>query len=176
METKIQTLGVLHARSFSADLDEVDPGDGRAKRRLVVRHPSAVVIIPLIAPDQALVVTQYRYAMGRMSIEFPAGKIDPGETPEAAALRELTEETGYRAGVLQKLSVFAPSVGYSTEMIHIYLARDLIRTETKPDEHEIVQVEAIALARLKEMILAGEIIDGTTMLALAVHEWKGGGA
>lgn len=169
-------MGVLHARSFSADLDEVDPGDGQTKRRLVIRHPSAVVVIPLLSPEQVLLVTQYRYAMGRNSIEFPAGKIDPGETPEAAALRELTEETGYRAGTWRKLSAFAPSVGYSTEIIHVFLAQELTRTETKPDEHEIIRVETAPLARLKEMILAGEIIDGTTMLALAVYEWKGGRA
>lgn len=171
METKIQTLGTLHARSFSVDLDEVRRPSGAIGRRVIIQHPSAVVIVPVIEPDQTLVVRQYRYALARETIEFPAGKLDPGENPLTAANRELMEETGYRAGCLELVLPFAPSIGYSTEIIHVCLARDLEPTERIPDDDEIVRVEKIPLSRLKELILAGQLIDGTTILALAVWEW-----
>lgn len=171
METRIRTLGALHAKSFSVDLDEVETDSGGATRRLVIRHPSAVSVIPFISPDEALVVAQYRYAQGRETLEFPAGKIDPGEDPETAAARELAEETGYKAGSLKKLLAFGPAVGYSTEIIHIFTAHDLSPLDTAPDDHEITRVETMKLSRLKELILAGGIIDGTTIVSLAVYEW-----
>ncbi|MEW6267521.1 MAG: NUDIX hydrolase [Thermodesulfobacteriota bacterium] len=173
METKIRTLGVLNARSFSVDLDEVQRQGDSITRRLVIRHPSAVAVVPLIGADEVLVVAQFRYAMGRELIEFPAGKLDPGEEPATAASRELAEETGYRAGRLDRLLSFAPSVGYSNEIIHVYLARDLTPSGNGPDEAEISKVETMKLARVKQMILSGEIIDGVTILALAAYEWSG---
>lgn len=173
MEKKIRTLGVLTAKSFSADLDEVDRGAGGTGLRLVVRHPSAVVVVPLLGPSEVMMVAQYRYALGRETIEFPAGKLDPGEEPEEAARRELAEETGHRAAILKRLLSFAPSIGYSTEIIHVFAARNLERLETAPDEDEIARVLPMDLSRLRELIRKGEIIDGTTMLALAVCEWWG---
>ncbi|MBU2552391.1 MAG: NUDIX hydrolase [Proteobacteria bacterium] len=175
METKIKTLGRLFARSFHVDLDHIRrPGD-RTAERLVIRHPSAVVVVPLVSPDETVVVTQYRYALGRETVEFPAGKLEPGEAPETAALRELAEETGYRAGRIEPLLSFAPSVGYSTEIIHAFVARNLTRLDEGPDPDEIARVEIMRLDRLKELVRAGEIIDGTTMLALAACEWLAGG-
>ena len=172
METKLRTLGVLHAKSFSVELDEVARNNaGPTTRRLVIRHPSAVVILPFITPDEVLLVRQYRYAMAADTTEFPAGKLDPGETPEEAAHRELLEETGYRAGRFKKLSTFAPSVGYSTERIHIFAARDLTASGRTPDANEIARVDRVALSRVKEMAVSGDIIDGTTLLALAAYEW-----
>ena len=173
MEKKIRTLGVLAAKSFSAGLDEVDRGAGGTGLRLVIRHPSAVVVVPLLGPAETLMVAQYRYALGRETIEFPAGKLDPGEKPEEAARRELMEETGYRAASLKRLLSFAPSIGYSTEVIHVFAARGLERLEAEPDPDEIARVIPMKLPRLKERIRSGEVIDGTTMLALAVCEWLG---
>lgn len=173
MESKIRTLGTLFAKSFSVSLDEVRRPRGARATRLVIKHPSAVVIVPLVSPDETLVVVQHRYALGRETIEFPAGKLDPEEAPEAAAHRELAEETGHRAGELNRLLSFAPAVGYSTEIIHAFAARDLTPLGSGPDEEEISRVEAMKISRLKELILAGEIIDGTTIAALAAYEWLG---
>ena len=173
-ESKIRTLGTLYANSFHADLDEVQRSRGTA-RRLVIRHPSAVILIPVAGPEgEVLVVTQYRYPLGIESVELPAGKLDPGEDPETAARRELVEETGYEAGRLKKLMSFAPAVGYSDEIIHIYVAEDLTPAQSGRDEEEITRVEKLPISRLKQMILDGRIIDGTTIVALAAYEWMPG--
>ena len=169
---KLKTVGTLFAKSLYVDLDEIERENGQLSRRILIRHPQAVVVIPVIEPDRALMVTQYRYAMGRDTLEFPAGKLDPGENPLAAAHRELAEETGYLAESMEKLMAFAPSVGYSTEIIHIYIAKHLKTAPRGHDGQEISSVHTISFGKIKEKILGGEIIDGTTILALAVHEWK----
>jgi ADP-ribose pyrophosphatase len=168
------TLGSLYTRSFRADLDQVRTENGSVKERLVISHPEAVVVVPVLEPDSVLVVSQYRYAVKQETIEFPAGKVDPGEDVETAARRELIEETGYQAETWQELMTFAPNVAYSTEMIHVYAATGLTRVSSDwRDIEEIDRVEMVKLARIKEMIQSGQIIDGTTILALAAYEWAG---
>jgi ADP-ribose pyrophosphatase len=170
-ETRIHTLGVLHASSLSVELDEVRLNNHH-KRRLVVRHPSAVVIVPFLSDGRVVVVGQHRYAIDRNTIEFPAGKIEPGETPDETARRELIEETGYLAGRMSPYMPFAPSPGYSDEIIHIYIAEDLERATDRHIDEEIEWVEAVSIVDLKKRMLAGDVIDATTMLALALWEWK----
>ncbi|MBF0530152.1 MAG: NUDIX hydrolase, partial [Deltaproteobacteria bacterium] len=128
---------------------------------------------PILGPDDTLMVRQYRYALARETLEFPAGKLDPGEDPIAAAHRELAEETGYKAGRLDLLLSFAPAVGYSTEIIHVFMARDLEVVKTVQDFDEIERVERRQLSQLRELVRNGEIVDGTTMVALAAYEWLG---
>ncbi len=172
MESKVTTLGSLYTKSFRADLDRVRTSSGHLKERLVVNHPSAVSVVPIVEPDEALVVTQYRYAVGRETIEFPAGKVDPGEEIETAARRELMEETGYEAENWRKLITFSPNVGYSTELIHVFVACGLTRVSTGwQDIEEIDTVEIIKLSKIKEMVASGKIIDGTTIAAVAAYEW-----
>ncbi|MFH1138766.1 MAG: NUDIX hydrolase [Pseudomonadota bacterium] len=174
MEKKIRTLGVLNGSSFSVELDEVRRGVGTT-RRLAVRHPSAVVVAPLLPGDKTLLVRQFRYPLGVETLEFPAGKLNPGEDPAAAARRELEEETGYRAGGLERLLSFAPSLGYSDEIIHIFTAYDLEPGGTAPDQDEIAGSIIVEFGRLKKMILEKQIIDGSTITALAVYEWSSRG-
>ena len=151
METKIRTLGTLHAKSYAVDLDEVGRIEGPPSRRLVIRHPSAVVLVPLMDHDRTMVVHQYRYALAAETIEFPAGKLDPGETPEEAAHRELIEETGYRAGRVERLISFAPACGYSTEIIHVFVATDLAPSGRPFQPGEISRVEIIGLEGLERV-------------------------
>jgi ADP-ribose pyrophosphatase len=111
-------------------------------------------------------VRQYRYPFHRMMLEVPAGKLDAGEAPEAAALRELSEETGAEAAKLIDLGGFYPSVAYTDEIIHTYLALDLTFRGQHLDEVEFLAVERIPLCSLEEMVLAGEIQDGKTQSAV----------
>jgi ADP-ribose pyrophosphatase len=166
MEKKISTLASLRTRSFSASLDEVLLRDGRKGRRMRIDHPEAAAVVPFVAHDQIVMVKQYRYALGKETLEIPAGKLDPGETPEACVRRELLEETGYDAGELTFLYTYAPAIGYSNELIHIYSARGLKKTRKKIDEGEISSVKIYSTRRLRRMMKEGRLVDGKTLLAL----------
>jgi len=131
-----------------------------------IDHPEAAAVVPFVAEEEILMVRQYRYALGKETLEIPAGKLDPGETPEGCARRELLEETGYDAGKLTFLYTYAPAIGYSNERIHIFSARNLRKTEKKIDEREISSVKPYRLKRLREMMDKGLLVDGKTLLAL----------
>ena len=166
MEKKIITLASLSTRSFSASLDEVLLRDGRTGKRMKIDHPAAAAVVPFVSDDEILMVRQYRYALGRDTLEIPAGKLDPGETPEACVRRELLEETAHEAGELTFLYTYAPAIGYSNELIHIYSARSLRKRRKKVDEREISSVGIYSIRRLRRMMKKGLLVDGKTLLAL----------
>ena len=166
MEKKIITLATLWTRSFSASLDEVLLRDGGRGKRMKIDHPEAAAVVPFVAEEEILMVHQYRYALGKETLEIPAGKLDPGETPEGCARRELLEETGYEAAELTFLYTYAPAIGYSNERIHIFAAHTLRKTEKKIDEREISSVKPYRFDRLREMMDQGLLVDGKTLLAL----------
>lgn len=146
--------------------DEVGLPDGTESVREVIRHDGAVCVIPLLADGRAVTVSQYRYAQGRVMREIPAGKLEKGEDPAACALRELEEETGYRAGRLIPLGLYVGSPAILDEPIRMYAALDLTEGEANPDEGELLEVEATPLRELVDAVLAGEIADGKTQVAV----------
>jgi ADP-ribose pyrophosphatase len=166
MEKKITTLAILRAPSFSASLDEVLFRDGRTGKRMKIDHPEAAAVVPFVSHDEIIMVRQYRYALGKETLEIPAGKLDPGETPDACARRELMEETGYEAGEFRLVYTYAPAIGYSNELIHIYSAHQLTKKNAKIDEREISSVEKYRIEDLKAMIKKGILLDGKTLLSL----------
>jgi ADP-ribose pyrophosphatase len=166
MEKRIVTLASLRTHSFSASLDEVLLRDGQKGKRIRIDHPEAAAVVPFVSDDQILMVRQFRYALGKETLEIPAGKMDPGETPEACIRRELREETGYEAGEFTFLYTYAPAIGYSNERIHIYSARRLRKKTERVDEREISAVEKHSLKSLKEMVRKGLLEDGKTLLGL----------
>jgi ADP-ribose pyrophosphatase len=168
MEKKIRTIASLSTRSFSAYLDEVLLQNKQMGQRMRIDHPEASAIIPFLSDEEILMVRQYRYALGRETLEIPAGKLDPGESPEQCVRRELLEETGYEAGKIEWVYTYAPALGYSNELIHIYSGRDLRKADTVIDEREIASVEKIPVARLKAMIKERLILDGKTLLGLSL--------
>ena len=111
-------------------------------------------------------VRQYRKPAGRVMLEVPAGKIDPGESAEAAAKRELKEETGYTAGKIKFLMQFYPSVGYSEEILYLYLCTDLTPGETNFDENEAIDIEEYEINRLHKMVMDGDVQDAKTIIAI----------
>ncbi len=112
-------------RVFDVVREEIELASGLRQDLAIVRHPGAVGVVAMQPDGQVLLVRQYRHAVGRELLEIPAGRLEPGEEPRKAALRELEEETGYRAQSLEPLGSFFPAPGFCSEELHLFLARDL---------------------------------------------------
>ena len=151
--------------------DTVRLPNGKTSTREYTVHHGAVCILPLLENGDVLLERQFRYAMGEVLTEIPAGKLDYiGEDPHEAALRELREETGAVASELIPLGPFYPTCAYSTEVIHMYLARQLTFGERELDEDEFLNVFRLPLRELVEKVLNGEIPDAKTQAA-ALRVW-----
>ena len=154
--------------------DDIELPNGQPAERELIRHVGAVCVIPVTDDGCAVMVRQYRYPVDRVLLEIPAGKLDSkSEDHEAAARRELEEETGYRAKELIPLGMFYPACAYSDETIWMYLAKGLERGERHLDADEFLDVELIPLKELVKQVLAGEIPDAKTQIAIlkaAAHE------
>jgi ADP-ribose pyrophosphatase len=152
---------LLHVRRDRVRL----PNGGEATREYVV-HPGAVLMLPILADGRLVLERQFRYPVGRVMLEFPAGKIDPDETPLATAKRELREEAGYTAGTWQHLGTVHPEIGYSTEAIEIYIAMDLAHVGAQLDEGEFLDVVLMTEDELLTAFDAGLVTDGKTVAAM----------
>ncbi len=153
-------------------LDRVELCDGKLSRREVVEHPGGVCILPVDENGVCTMVRQFRYPFGRMMLEAPAGKLEYGEDPQDCAVRELSEETGFTADEFIDLGAMCTSPGFSTEVLHIYLARGLHGGQTHPDEGEFLNQEKIPLKTLVDMVMRNEIDDGKTIAAvLKAERW-----
>ena len=147
-------------------LDEAELHTGKIVRREVVEHPGGVTILPVDDEGFCYMVRQFRYPFGKMILEAPAGKLEAGEDPLECAKRELSEETGYSAKELVDLGCCYTSPGFSTEVLHIYLALGLEAGKAHPDQDEFLNVERIPLSELCDMVMRNEIDDGKTAVAI----------
>ncbi len=146
--------------------DTVRLPKGNISHREYVTHPGAVVVVPLLPDGKVVLERQYRYPLHQVFIELPAGKIDPGEDVLKTGQRELLEETGYIAHDWIKLGVQHPCIGYSNEVIHIYLASGLVAGEHQRDDDEMLEVFDLKFEDCLAMIQRGEITDSKTIAAL----------
>jgi len=144
--------------------DTVRCPDGHVAPREYLRHPGAVMVVPLLDDGRLVLERQYRYPLRQTFIEFPAGKIDPGEDILACAQRELREETGYTASEWTYFGGFHNAIGYCDEKIEIYLARGLAFDATVDNDGEVLQVFTASLDELLDWVAAGEVTDVKTII------------
>lgn len=155
-------------------VDKAELPDGQTAVREVIEHPGGVTVAPLTEEGELLFVRQFRYPFGEVVLELPAGKLEKGEDPFRAGIRELREETGVVAEKYVDLGKFYPSPGYCGEIIHLYGATGLTFKEQSLDKDEFLNVERIPLSTAVEMVLNNEIPDGKTqaaVLKMAMRTW-----
>lgn len=166
-EDTVESRVIWKGKSFSFKSDKIRLPDGRIVQKDLVAYPEAVAVIPFIDPDNIILVRQFRYPVGKVLYEIPAGKLDsPDEDIKKAAERELQEEIGYYAEKLLYLVSYYSAPGYSSEKLHIFKAENLKESVLKPDEDEFIEKEVVSLKKAYEMIDSGEIEDSKTLVAL----------
>jgi ADP-ribose pyrophosphatase len=166
VETRIASEDVFEGKLLHVKRDIVRLPDGKTATREYIAHPGAVMIIPRLPDGKLLLERQFRYPLARIFIEFPAGKIDPGEDPAATAARELLEETGYVAERWSHIGTLHPLITYSTERIEIYTADALTFIGAKLDAGEFIEIFSATLEEALAWIDRGEVTDVKTMLGL----------
>ena len=169
---KPQTLSstdIYKGKVFDIRSDEISEGDLVYKREIVV-HKGSAVIIPVFSDRTVGLVRQYRHAAGKYLLEVPAGTLEIGEDPLVGAIRELEEEVGVIAAIVDKLAEFYVSPGFLTEKMHLYLATGLTETAQRLDGDEVIEIERVPFAEALEMARDGRIEDAKTIVALLLAQ------
>lgn len=164
MEQVVCKDTIWQGKIFSVEVLTVELSDGSQDKREIVRHNGGAGVCA-IRDGKMCLVRQYRVALGRTTLEIPAGKLDANEDPAVCAARELTEETGLVAGFLEPLAVSAGAPGFNNEKTRIFMARDLRQGDATPDEGEFVDVVWLPVADVVEAIRAGLIEDAKTVVS-----------
>jgi len=163
-ETTLRREALLRGHFLHAVREHVQlPDGGQATREFIV-HPGAVMVVPLLDDGRVVLERQWRHPIGRVMVEFPAGKLDPGEDRLACARRELVEETGYSAREWAYAGQLHPVISYSTEFIDVWFARGLTLGERRLDEGEFLDVFAATPQQLLEWCRTGEVTDAKTLI------------
>lgn len=166
-EKKVSSTEIYKGAILDVRRDDITLPDGAPAFREYICHKGAVCVLPLTGDGQVILVRQYRYAVGKILLEAPAGKLDSvDEIPREAALRELREETGATCERLTELGLLIPSPAILSEKIHMYLAEGLSFGETDFDDDEFLEIVRLPLADAVDMVLRGEIEDAKTQAIL----------
>lgn len=169
-EKTLKTTYYYKGRMINMRDDDVKLENGKLSKREIVEHPGAVIIAAVTEDKKIVFIKQFRKPVEKVIFEIPAGLINRGESLESAAKRELQEETGYVAGKIHKSLDAYTTPGYSTEVIHYYLASDLKEGPQNFDEDEQVEVVLLSLEEAWQKILAGEIMDNKTIVGVMLAE------
>ncbi len=168
IEKTVKKNYIYEGKILTLRNDDAELPDGRPCKREIIEHSGGACVL-YVEHDCVLLVRQYRYAYGESIYEIPAGKLEIGEDPKKAAARELEEEAGVKARDLKLLYVMYPTPGYTNEKIYIYQAIGGEKTSAHLDDGEFLDVEYIPMTRVLEMMRAGEIKDGKTLVALQAY-------
>ena len=165
-EETIKTKTIHKSSFLTLKSDKVLLPNGNTSTREWIKHPGAVCCIPILPDGKIGLIKQYRYAVKEEMIEIPAGKLDQNEIPEKCALRELEEETGYRANKLTLLANIHPAVGFTDEKMWLYLAEDLVKTKQSLDADEFLEPIPTKLDDAVKMVWSGQITDVKTIVGI----------
>jgi ADP-ribose pyrophosphatase len=174
-ETTVHSERVWQGRFLDVRRATVALPDGQHTTREYIVHPGAVMVVPILDDGRLLLERQFRYPMDRVMLEFPAGKIDPGEPPFTCAVRELREETGCRAREWARAGVLHNAIGYSDEGIEIWFARGIERGEARLDSEEFLETVVHSEAELDALASRGELTDAKSLIGLLwLQKWRAG--
>ncbi|MBS5793852.1 MAG: NUDIX hydrolase [Lachnospirales bacterium] len=162
----INSQVAFNGKIIDVKVDTISLPDGKTTKREVVVRGDATAIVPIDEKGNVILVEQYRHPVGDMVLEVPAGMLEDGEDPKDCAIRELEEETSFIANELIHMTTMYPTVGFCTEKLHIYLAKNLQQGNFNFDDDEFIEVKKIPLEEAINMIYTGEIIDSKTIVGL----------
>ncbi|WP_338749944.1 NUDIX hydrolase [Bacillus sp. FJAT-52991] len=167
-EKTIHTEQIFEGRIIRLQVDDIVLPDGKEGKREIIKHPGAVAVLALTAEGKIILVEQYRKALERSLVEIPAGKLEAGEEPEVCARRELEEETGYACESMMLLQSFYTSPGFADELVHVFIAKGLVKKENalSLDEDEFVEVMEVTLAEAEQLIKDQRIFDAKTVYVI----------
>jgi ADP-ribose pyrophosphatase len=174
-ETTVASHSVWQGAFLDVRQDEVVLPDGSHGKREYIVHPGAVMVVPMLDDGRLVVERQWRYPMHRAMLEFPAGKLERGEPVLGCAVRELVEETGYRASEWARAGMLNNAIAYSTEIIEVWFARGLVGGERKLDAGEFLDVFTMSESELAAAAMHGELTDAKTLIGLLwLQNWRAG--
>lgn len=162
---------VYQGRLVRLDVDELEYCGRRFTRENLI-HPGAVAVVPVLPDGRLLFIRQFRYAAQRELLELPAGTLEPGESAQACARRELEEETGFTARSLRRLGVCYPVPGYSTERIGLFVARGLRPTQQRLEPDEVIRVVRYSPTQVRQLIARRQILDAKSLVGLLYYFWN----
>ncbi len=167
-EKTIKREFVYTGRIINLRLDKVVLPDGRETLREIVEHPGAVAVVPVLSDGRVILVKQFRKPVEEVLLEIPAGKLEKGEDAESCVLRELEEETGFRAGEISKILEYFPSPGFSNECIHLFEAGELHEGKKNLQQDELIETVFLSVPEILKLIKSGEIKDSKTIIGMLI--------
>jgi ADP-ribose pyrophosphatase len=156
----------------SVKVDEIVLPNGKTAKREIVVRGNASAVVPVDTDGKIIFVRQYRHAVGEEVLEIPAGMIENNEDPQICAVRELEEETGYKAGKMTFVSSMYSSIGFSTEILYLYIGENLSQGQINPDPEEFIEIERYTLDEAIDLISKGKIIDSKTIAGIFAYSHK----